>query len=169
MWNVLGDYKAFIEKVEAVLRDLGVNRDEIAMMDHLCYRVESQERYDQLLTLFSKEAMLLGESEVNGRMIAVFEFQKALQGSGWTVPYLELPAPKLGSSYSEGLEHAELVVLGGLARFMDRHPNISFSLNGMNKLINPEAGVKGGTASVKFHELQLGTVVRIEKQLEGRI
>lgn len=169
MWNVLGEYKSFIEKVDTTLRDLGVSRDELAMMDHLCYRVESQERYSELLMLFSKEAMLLGESEVNGRMIAVFEFEEPLQGSGWTIPYLELPAPKPGSSYSEGLEHAELVVIGGLARFMDRHPDISFSLSGMNKLINPEAGVKGGTAAVKFHELQLGAVVRIEKQLEGRI
>ncbi|HSW92010.1 MAG TPA: VOC family protein [Candidatus Saccharimonadales bacterium] len=169
MWDILGDYKEFISKVDTTLRDLGVSRDEVSMMDHLCYRVESQERYQELLALFARDAMLLGENEVNGRMIATFEFQEYLQGDGWTVPYLELPAPKPGSHYSEGLEHAELVVVGGLARFMDRHDDIAFSLDGMNKLVNPEAGVKGGVVTVKFHELQLGAVVRIEKRLEGRI
>ena len=34
----------------------------------------------------------------------------------------------------------------------------------MNKKINPEAGLKEGAFSVKFHEQQLSAVVRIEKQ-----
>lgn len=56
---------------------------------------------------------LLAESMVAGRRIATFQIDLWLHVGGWTVPYLELPEPKDGSPYREGLEHAELVVIGG--------------------------------------------------------
>jgi uncharacterized protein len=165
MKDVLGDYKRFIQSLSEGLSARGIARSELSMMDHICYRVETRERYQQLLTSFSKEAHLLGESEVSGRMIATFEFDTYLEADGWTVPYLELPEPKEGSPYKEGLEHAELVVVGSLDQFLKRHADLTFSLKGMNKKINPEAGLKDGDFSVKFHEQQLGAVVRIEKQM----
>jgi hypothetical protein len=85
------------------------------------------------------------------------------------VPYLELPAPKVGSSYEEGWEHVELVTSGSLERFAARHLELPFSRDGMNKLINPELGLKVGVAMgmlvVKFHEQPLGAVARIEQRL----
>lgn len=164
MRDILGDYEGFIRTLTERLRARGIARDELSMMDHICYRVETQERYQELLTILSSKAQLLGESEVSGRMIATFEFTDYLTVDSWNVPYLELPAPKEGSPYKEGLEHAELVVIGGLERFIERHNELDFSLKGMNKKINPEAGLKEGDFSVKFHEQQLGAVVRIEKQ-----
>lgn len=163
--ELLGDYETFISAIDAGLARLGISRSELSMMDHICYRVETDERYQELLEKFTKLGTLLGENEVNGRKITTFEFDKYLKAAGWTVPYLELPAPKKDSPYSEGLEHVELVVIGSLQRFMDRHKELPFSSKGMNKLINPEAGLKGEGISVKFHEQQLGAVVRIEKQL----
>jgi uncharacterized protein len=165
MKDILGDYENFIRALGEGLGARGIERDELSMMDHVCYRVETNERYQELLALLSSKARLLGESEVGGRMIATFEFNDYLRVDGWVVPYLELPAPKEGSPYTEGLEHAELVVVGTLERFIERHHDMPFSLKGMTKTINPEAGLKDGLFSVKFHEQQLGAVVRIEKQL----
>lgn len=162
MNNILGDYESFIRTLSQGLKERGITRDELSMMDHICYRVETLERYSELLRLFQPEAVLLGEQEVGGRMIATLEFKKYLRVDDWTIPYLELPAPKEGSPYSEGLEHVELVVIGSLDHFIDRHSDLSFSLKGMSKKINPEAGLKDGAFSVKFHEQQLGAVVRIE-------
>lgn len=165
MKDIIGDYETFISNIDQGIIRLGIDRSELSMMDHLCYRVETKDRYQDLLKQFEQVATLRGESEVKGRMIATFEFNEYLQVAGWTVPYLELPEPKEGSLYSEGLEHAELVIVGNLERFLTRHQDLPFSYKGIGKSINPEAGLKTEGISVKFHEQQLGAVVRIEKQL----
>jgi predicted metalloenzyme YecM len=163
--DIIGDYQAFITNIDEGLTRLGITRDEISMMDHVCYRVETKQRYQEMLEKCGTIAVLLGESEINGRTIATFELNDYLRVSGWTVPYLELPEPKEGSLYDEGLEHAELVTIGGLENFLGRHSDLPFTYKGIAKTINPEAGLKTEGISVKFHEQQLGAVVRIEKQL----
>lgn len=164
--EIIGDYEKFITNVTEGLEQLGIARDEISMMDHVCYRVETKEQYRQMFEKLASIGVLLGESEVGGRMIATFELNTYLQAAGWTVPFVELPEPKDDSPYREGLEHAELVVVGSLERFLMRHKELSFEFSGMNKTINPEASLKTDDISVKFHEQQLSAVVRIEKQLE---
>ncbi len=163
--GIIGDYETFIEKVDAGLKRLGIWRCELSMMDHVCYRVETSERYHEMLKEAETIGILLGESDINGRPIATFELDDYLEAAGWTVPYLELPAPKEGSPYVEGLEHVELVVVGSLDRFVRRHSDLPFTYGGIGKSINPEARLKTQGLSVKFHEQQLGAVVRIEKQL----
>lgn len=165
MIETLGDYRTFIENISYGLEQVGIERSELAMMDHLCYRVETQTRYNELLKSFGMSAILLGESEVMGRNIATFEFHDYLSADGWTVPYLELPEPKESSPYPEGLEHAELVVLGSLNRFAELHRELPFETKGMSKKLNPELGLKTEVMSVKFHEQSLGAVVGIERRL----
>jgi uncharacterized protein len=165
MKKIIGDYESFIGGIGDGLAAAGIDRSELAMMDHICYRVETQDRYDELLGILSAAAILLGEAIVSGRNIATFELYDYIKVDGWTVPYLELPEPKDSSPYPEGLEHAELVVLGGLDRFAERHADLDFDTKGMAKDINPELGLKTDMLSVKFHEQPLGAVVRIEKRL----
>lgn len=165
MIELLGDYKRFVNNINLELANIGVDRSEIAMVDHICYRVESLERYKELLAVFAGLAVMIGETEVSGRPIATFEFDEPLEAAGWKIPYLELPAPKSGSQYIEGLEHAELVVIGDIEKFAARHHDLTFDRKGMSKTINPELGLKSGAMSVKFHEQPLGAVVRIEQRL----
>lgn len=106
----------------------------------------------------------------NGRPIATFRLSEPLEAGGWRISYLELPAPKLGSEYTEGLEHVEFVVLGGdLDRFRRTHQHLAdmFSTKGMDKLVNPELGLKAAGISVKFHRLPLGEVVRLERLVDA--
>lgn len=165
MRDIIGDFEPFVENINRGLSQVGVSRDELSMMDHICYRVETNGRYFEMLGEIARRAILLGESKINGRMIATFEFHEPLEAGGWRIPYLELPQPKEGSPYAEGLEHAELVVIGGLDAFRARHDELPFNDAGMGKAINPELGLKAAGMSVKFHEQQLGAVVRIEKSL----
>src|SRR4051812_42363350 len=102
MNDTLGDYESFIRTISQGLQARGITREEISMMDHICYRVETLERYQTLMQALSTEAVLLGEEEVSGRMIATFELNEYIHVGGWTIPYLELPAPKEGSPYREG-------------------------------------------------------------------
>lgn len=165
MKEIIGDFEAFVGNIGAGLTAARIDRIELAMMDHVCYRVETQARYNELLGILSATANLLGEAVVSGRKIATFELRDYIKVDGWTVPYLELPEPKEGSPYPEGLEHAELVILGGLDRFAKRHSDLAFDTKGMSKDINPELGLKTDMLSVKFHEQPLGAVARIEQRL----
>lgn len=165
MKNLIGDYEAFAENVNRGLKECGIDRSELAMMDHICYRVETNERYDEVKQKLGERAMLLGETEISGRLIATFECDEPLQACGWQIPYIELPQPKEDSPYPEGLEHVELVTVRSLAQFEAMHPGLPFDHKGMGKTINPELGLKHAGISVKFHEQPLGAVVRIEKRL----
>lgn len=168
MKELIGDYESFVADINAGLGRCGIRRSELSMLDHLCYRVETNQRYKEMNAEIGRVAFLLDESEVSGRLIATFAFDQPLATSGWCIPYLELPQPKDGSPYDEGLEHAEFVVIGGLDRFRKNHPFLPFDDKGMEKLINPELGLKHEGISVKFHELQLGAVCGIEQRLRAR-
>ncbi len=160
----------FVVNINRGLDELNINRSLLVEMDHVCYRVETTERYRELLDKIGKMALLLGENMVGGRPIATFRLHQPVETGGWNISYLELPAPKAGSPYEEGLEHAEFVVLGGnLEYFQSQHPHLqeSFSYKGMEKPLNPELGLKAAGISVKFHELALGKVVRLENILEN--
>jgi predicted metalloenzyme YecM len=110
-------------------------------------------------------AEMIGEVDVNGRLMATFECEQPLEASGWLIPYIELPQPKASAPYPEGLEHVELVTLSSLRGFERRHSELPFGQDGMNKKINPELGLKHAGISVKFHEQPLGAVVRLESRL----
>lgn len=163
--HLLGDYAGFVTNVNRGLDDCGIDRSELAMMDHICYRVETLERYDEMMRKLGVAARLLGESKVSGRMIATFELDEPLEAGGWRIPCIELPQPKAGSPYAEGLEHVELVTVSGLELFEAKHLDLPFNKAGMYKKINPELGLKHAGMSVKFHEQPLGAVVRIENRL----
>ena len=168
MTDVLKTIEPFVANINRGLDEAGIDRRYLCEMDHVCYRVETDERYQELLAELTKATRLIGEPAlINGRPIATFQFPEIVHAAGWDINYLELPAPKPGSQYAEGLEHAEFVVLGGdLTRFRAAHAHLEgqFAESGMNKTINPELGLKAYGMSVKFHELALGKVVRIEQQ-----
>lgn len=169
MKELIGDYDQFVANINWGLDEMGIERDDLAIMDHLCYRVETVRRYVELRRQIGRKARLLGVSQVNGRDIATFEFPEPLETCEWRIPYLELPEPKRGSPHPEGLEHAEFVTAGSLEWFESKYEHLPFTHNGMNKAINPELGLKHAGISVKFHEQPLGAVVRIENRLaEGR-
>ena len=165
MKELLGDYETFVAEISDGLRRCGIGRDEIAMMDHICYRVETIERYDQMKARLAKSAFLLGESMVSGRLIATFECEEPLKVDGWTIPYIELPQPKSGSDYSEGLEHVEFVLFDTFETFLEKYSTHNFDLKAMHRGINPEIALSLGRYSVKFHLLGLLTVVYLEHKL----
>lgn len=165
MKELIGDYDQFVANINWGLDEMDIDRDDLAMLDHLCYRVETVRRYAELRRQIGRKAQLLGETQVNGRAIATFEFPEPIETCGWRIPYLELPEPKRGSPYEEGLEHAEFVTVGSLDWFEGRYEHLAFTHNGMNKAINPELGLKHAGISVKFHEQPLGAVVRLENRL----
>ncbi|WP_187271095.1 VOC family protein [Neolewinella aurantiaca] len=138
-------------------------------LDHLCYRVETTERYEELKSALLQDNELLVESPIKGRQISTFRMAEPFQFRGRDIWLLELPEPKPGSPYPEGWEHVEFVTDRPLAAFSDwitEHLGIQetdIDRSGVNKPLNADLRLrlKGGL-SVKFHELPLDEVIRIE-------
>ena len=160
---IFGDIDAHVARITNELAEFGIGRSELAELDHLCYRVETNERYEEMKQVLGEIALLRGETEVQGRMIAIFRLNEYIQSNGWVIPYIELPAPKEGSPYKEGLEHAEFVVVGDLDVFQGNHAGAPFDTKAMDRPVNPELGLKTNRAAMKFHKLQIGAVVDIER------
>lgn len=163
--QIIGQYESFVDSINKGLDRAGVSRDELAMCDHVCYRVETDVQYSEMKQKLAQTALSLGETEVAGRMIATYEFDQPLEAGDWKIPYLELPQPKEASPYPEGLEHAEFVVIGSLARFQARHADLPFKTTALGRTLNPELGLKRPGLSVKFHMAPLGAVIGIEERL----
>jgi len=158
----LPNHNPFLSKI---FNDLKSNEIDFSnyFLDHICYRVASQEKYFSLKSTLEKENQLLIESKINGRNISIFKLKNPIQFEGRSIPLLELPAPKKGSQYAEGWEHIELVIDESLDTFLEKYSNLSFDKKGFSKSINRDVRLKLGKLSVKFHEQSLEEVIIIEQ------
>lgn len=163
--KIIGDYQSFLRDVLDEVKAEGFDMGDFVQLDHICYRTESREAYDNKKQELTSSANLLGETMVNGRPIATFRLHQPIVVDGWRIDSLELPAPKEGSHYPEGLEHIEFVLYDDLPSFLQKYPDKEFDLKSVNRGINPEAGYKIGNYSVKFHLLNLPTVINLERKL----
>lgn len=162
LMSVLPDPKPFLDQIFLQLKMKGIFVLGFEM-DHLCYRVETEERYENIKAQLHSIAELLVESTINGRNISVFKLHRPIRYETRDIYLLELPAPKENSPYHEGYEHVEFVVDMPLDQFVDSYPHIDFDTKGMSKLINRDARVQLNQLSVKFHENNLEEVILYEK------
>jgi predicted metalloenzyme YecM len=133
-------------------------------IDHVCYRVETLERYAWVKGYFSARGTLLAETPYAGRPIAVFRLERPVVSGNLFTQLVELPAPKVGSPYREGWEHAEIVIHETLESFMRRFPG-DWKTAALAKRLNPEIALSlGDGISVKFHRIALDEVVRLERE-----
>lgn len=141
-----------------------VHEFNLSSPDHICYRTESKEEYEILKSSFDEISKLLIESEIGGRNIATYKLHNKICLDNWSVSVIELAAPKEGSNYESGFEHAEFVIEESFEGFMSSHPHYKWSTSSMNKEINPEIRIKlSDNLSVKFHHQSLEKVIEWEK------
>lgn len=158
------------EMMEAIFKELvrqGLPLD--LPCDHVCYRVETPERYEALkASWLASLGTLAAETPVNGRPISIIQLKKPFAFKSLEIECLELPAPKPGSSYAEGWEHAEFVTGGTLEAFLGRFPRVAFEKKSLGKEINPEIAlpVPGGY-QLKFHPATILEVIAEEKRRDS--
>jgi predicted metalloenzyme YecM len=153
----------FLAMVLARLEKLGIDVAEL-QADHLCYRVETAERYHGMQSKLACLGVLLGENIIGGRPIATYRLHEAVRVQGQVVDVVELPAPKPGSPYPEGFEHAEFVVAGELEDLMRKHSGLDWDTDGLHKAHNPELRLHLGAASAKFHRTALSDLIAAEQR-----
>jgi len=163
--QIIGDYPKFLDAVLQKVESSGFDMDDFIQLDHVCYRTISLKNYLAKRNELQQVAMLLGENTVNGRPIATFRFNEPIQHKQWRIDAIELPAPKAGSKYKEGLEHIEFVIFDDLKAFLDKYKDKPFEMRAANRGVNPEISLQLEEHSVKFHLLNLPAVIYIEDKL----
>jgi len=157
------DCIAFIQLIEKLLIinkiDIDLNR-----IDHLCFRVETFEQYEEYKNLFLDWGVMLIESTISLRKISTFRLYKKIQYKNVNLDIIELPQPKKNNCYSLGLEHAEFVIEDSFNNFMNKYPELDFDLRSINKKSNPELCLSlNDGVNIKFHHLSLENLIKLDK------
>lgn len=160
--EIIGDPLLFLEELFSRIEDIELNVDNY-LLDHICYRVETTDLYQQKKKELIAHGELLAESNVNGRPISTFKLKQPIQYKKRTIDLIELPAPKQGHNYKNGLEHAEFVTKEPLQKIVDRYPQYAFEVFGIHKKINADITLKLGNYCIRFHNQRLDEVIRMEK------
>lgn len=155
----LGEINSFLFKVFAALAKdkIDVSKYEL---DHVCYRVETLDRYEELKKQLLNSGELLSENEINGRAIANFKLNEPIIFADRKIFGIELPAPKLGVFFKEGYEHVEFAVGINLDDFLKIYPQINWDTTGIAKNVNPDIFVRYDNFTVKFHQHSIEYVVK---------
>ncbi|MBX2872739.1 MAG: VOC family protein [Saprospiraceae bacterium] len=157
--QILGPITPFLDQIFQHLTEdnILVNNYEL---DHICYRVANEERYLELKHQLADHGELLTESIIGGRLISTFKLHQPYRYQNREIQCLELPAPKEGSPYPEGFEHAEFVIQESFEVFMSKYSHLTFKTKGIQKPVNPEISLKYTDLSVKFHHHPIEYVIK---------
>lgn len=155
---------SFLDKIFQELKSSNLSIEPHWMIDHLCFRVETQEEYQIYKRYFSDFADLLIESPVNQRLISTYQLKDPIHFNNHKIGLVELPAPKLTKKVATGFEHFEVVSDLSFAEIEDWTHNCIIDKSGLSKLFNKEFEIKLQTGSVKFHQLSLASVICLEQQ-----
>lgn len=153
----------FLEMLFEQLRVHSISLADHWMIDHLCYRVSTEQEYFAKKDDFSSFGELLIESEVNGRLISTFKLFEPIKFRNWNIPLLELPAPKKGKHTPAGWEHIEVVCDVPFSSLRSTLAHCCLDLGGLAKPFNQEFEIKLRDCAVKFHHLSLESVIRLER------
>lgn len=166
MMNKIKFEELAVDFLEQLFNKMTDERIEIAPhwdIDHLCYRVDSLTRYEELKTLFNTFGSKLIESDVNGRPIATFKLNSSIQFKDWAIDVVELPAPKASKPTKEGFEHIEIVCDEAFSDLEVKYKHLKLDLGGLKKDFNQEFEIDLGERNLKFHHMSLESVIRVEE------
>lgn len=158
--STLGPMAPFVARLLTELAECGLSFAE-PHIDHLCYRAATLPEYQRLDELLAGVGELLVEGMIGGRPIATYRLHQPLQAGEWSVPCIELAAPKPGCTHQAGLEHIELVV-ASLQALVARYPELPFKTGNMQDTRNPDIGLMLPSGQIKFHLRPLAEVIAEE-------
>lgn len=155
--------ETFLRHLFAQVQQNGLELKPHWSIDHLCFRVQSLESYEQHKLDFAQFGRMLIESEVNGRMIATYKLAEPVVHGSYHIDVVELPAPKAGKKTIEGFEHVEVVVDEPFEKLMAKYSYMDLDSGGLKKAFNQELEVEMEGCALKFHPLSLESVIELEK------
>ena len=152
----------FLEKVFSRINEQNIDLKSWTI-DHICYRTSSIKNYEESKVYFSTIGELLIESDINGRPIASFKLYSPINFRHYSIPVVEVPAPKRGKETPEGFEHIEFVIDEDFDQIIKQYPQCNFDTKGLSKELNPELEIEFKDCAIKLHHQSLEQVIDIEK------
>lgn len=165
---VVGDFTTFLDNVFSDLEALKIDVSQYEL-DHMCYRVVTEEQYEATAQALGKISELLSTVVLGGRKVSTYKLHEPVVYKNRSIALIELPEFKKASknSYPLGLEHVEFAIgeSADLSALAHAHPHVAFETDEMKKTHNPAIRIMlpNGHGSVKFHHLPLEEVIRREK------
>jgi len=165
---VVGDFTSFLDQVFADLDALKIDVSQYEL-DHMCYRVVTEEQFEATSIALGKISDLLSTVVLGGRKVATYKLHVPAVYKNRSIALIELPEFKKSSknSYPLGLEHVEFAIgeSADLTALAQTYPHVAFETDEMKKEHNPAIRIMlpNGHGSVKFHHLPLEEVIRREK------
>ncbi|MFP4402341.1 MAG: VOC family protein [Candidatus Nanoarchaeia archaeon] len=152
--------------LSTILAELKANQIDISNLeiDHICYRVETTQRYKELKVKLATISTPLSENIINGRAISVFKLSNPIIIEKFKIWCLELPSPKIATPYKEGWEHIEIVINSTLKKFVDNHTHVMFNTKNSNDTRNPDISIQLNSGVVKFHTIHIGELIAKEQE-----
>jgi len=95
---------SFSHRLTSAYDILGV-RDRLQELDidHVCIRLDTKAKVENLLIEISDRGEIISETVVNGRTIYIFKLSTPIEIAGKSVSCLEIPEPKAGHDYPRWL------------------------------------------------------------------
>jgi uncharacterized protein len=157
---LLTGHSIFLKFALSRMKRMGLDPAMLGEIDHICYRVETEDRYLEAKAILAHLGVLASEEQVGGRNIATYHLLSPLKHESFCIPAIELPAPKLASFYHEGYEHCEFVV-PDLGAFLAKYSHLPLERAGLDKDDNPTISLSlSEVSSVKFHPKPLLQVIQ---------
>lgn len=152
----------FLKKVFSKLEESNIDIINLEL-DHICYRVDTKEKYIKYKQEILKNSELLSENIISWRNISTFKLNNPIVYKNRKIRILELPEPKEWSYYDEWFEHIEFVIKDSFKDFIEKYNNLEFITKSCNKKVNPDIKLKFWDISVKFHHNTLEYVIKYLK------
>ena len=105
---------------------------------------------------------------------SIISLYQPIECNGFNIRCVEIPCPKIGRSYNDGLEHAEFVIGKEnddphdsrlLKEMISKYPKLQFDSRALNKDINADISLEiDSITSIKFHVRPIYEIVDIEKK-----
>lgn len=149
--KIIGDYELFLDKIFSNFKKSGFEESEFKELDHICYRVETLERYEEIKKELARFSSNWSEVEISGRSIMVCKLSEPLVYKNNVIHCLEMAAPRAGKFFKEGLEHAEFVTKTSFSEFLEKHKDLNFEMKSYQREVNPELILEFDDCAVKFH------------------
>lgn len=157
---ILHSYQNFLAQILSEIEKRGIDISKYEL-DHIGYQASSNEDYDTLLPEFKKLGQMLSENSVGGRRVAVFELTEPLSYKNYSIPAIELIAPKEGQNPPSDLEHIEFVIDEKFDDFVKRYPDLPWDMTKVDQPTFPMVTLKlGDTIQVKFHYTPVLEIVK---------
>jgi len=145
------NFTSFLDRFFEKLNKHGINISEYDL-DHLGYQCSSDKDYDNLKTTFSELGEMFDENVVGGRRVGLFKMNSPIIYKDYSIPAIELIAPKTGQKCPSVLEHAEFVINEKFDTFMNKYPSINWDTSAVDQPMFPMVKLRlDEHMQVKFH------------------